>query len=325
VTQGTVQHDGRRPALAPWYRLVQEPDRLLLEHAGSLVALEGRAAGLLLPPLLPLLDGTRTVEQIVAALGPAIRPSIEHALELLDSHGLLVDGRLEPPNADPGTVEAARFATAGAAGAPSPAEALARLARGRLGVCGSAAAAGEVARLIGAAGVGVRREPLERLRDDLDLLVAAPDRSETALLRSVNERALAERRPWLQVVPYDGRIALVGPLFLPGDTACHECYRMRRAASSDYEDDFPLLDGSSIRAAAPAALAAVTGGLAALVAIRWLATGDPAIPGRAYCVSTRPVFELTCHHVLRVPRCSVCGTVPAALPSPWFKETAGDA
>jgi bacteriocin biosynthesis cyclodehydratase domain-containing protein len=321
VTAGALEDAGRRPALAPWYRLVQEPGRLLLEHGGSVVTLEGRAAGLLLPALVPLLDGTRTVDELVAELGPAIEPSIERALELLDAHGLLLDGPLEAGDVDARAVEAARFATAGAAGAPSPAEALARLTSARVGVCGAGAAADGVARLLECC--EVRRTALAG-HGELDLLVVAPAPDEPELLPAANELALADRLPWLQVLPYDGRIAVVGPLFLPGETACHECYRMRRAAASDYEDDYALLDGHAVRAAAPDALTALTTGLAALLAIRWLATGDPSVPGRLYSLSARPVFELACHHVLRVPRCGACGTTGDALPSPWFKETAGD-
>jgi ribosomal protein S12 methylthiotransferase accessory factor len=322
VTAGALEHAGRRPALAPWYRLVQEPGRLLLEHGGSVVTLEGRAAGLLLPALVPLLDGTRTVDELVAELGPAIEPSIERALELLDAHGLLLDGPLEAGDVDAGAVEAARFATAGAAGAPSPAEALARLTSARIGVCGAAPAADDIARLLESC--EVRRLALADPHSELDLLVVAPARDEPELLPAANELGLTDRRPWLQVLPYDGRIAVVGPLFLPGETACQECYRMRRAAASDYEYDYAVLDGHAVRAASPDALTALTAGLAALLAIRWLASGDPTVPGHLYSVSTRPVFELACHHVLRVPRCSACGTAQDALPSPWFKETARD-
>ena len=81
-----------RPLLAPWYRLVGDGDRLLLEHAQSVVVLEGAAVRILLPRLLPLLDGTRCVDDLAERLGEAARPAIVAALGLLAERGLVIDG-----------------------------------------------------------------------------------------------------------------------------------------------------------------------------------------------------------------------------------------
>ena len=94
-----------RPALAPWCRVVEDDARVLVEHGGTLVTLEGRAAGSLLPALLPLLDGTRTVDDVGAAVGERARPAVDRALELLAHHRLLVDGprsrARRSPSSDP--------------------------------------------------------------------------------------------------------------------------------------------------------------------------------------------------------------------------------
>ena len=81
-----------RPLLAPWWRAVEDRGRLLFEHAGQVVELNGRAVGALLPTLVPLLDGTHTVREIVEVLGEAAEAPIAKALTLLEEHGLLVDG-----------------------------------------------------------------------------------------------------------------------------------------------------------------------------------------------------------------------------------------
>ncbi len=81
-----------RPSLSPWCRLVHDRGRYLLEHGGTVVTLEGRAVERLLPHLLPLLDGTRTVDELSAELGPSVKPAIDHALALLEANRLLVDG-----------------------------------------------------------------------------------------------------------------------------------------------------------------------------------------------------------------------------------------
>jgi hypothetical protein len=95
-----------RPALVGWCRVVEDGSRLLLEHGGSLVTLEGRAVRALLPSLLPLLDGTRTRDEIAVALGRPVEPAVVHALALLTHHGLLVDGAPREPDGTPGTAAA---------------------------------------------------------------------------------------------------------------------------------------------------------------------------------------------------------------------------
>src|SRR5947208_317481 len=57
------------PYLAPWYRLAEVEGGLALEYGQTVVRLDGAAVRLLLPALLPLLDGTRTVDEVVEGLG----------------------------------------------------------------------------------------------------------------------------------------------------------------------------------------------------------------------------------------------------------------
>src|SRR5207247_1374504 len=82
----------RLPLLAPWYRLVGDGDRLLLEHGQAVVVLEGGAARAFLPALLPLLDGTRSYDDLLDRLGVAARRALDLALDVLSRHGLLVEG-----------------------------------------------------------------------------------------------------------------------------------------------------------------------------------------------------------------------------------------
>jgi bacteriocin biosynthesis cyclodehydratase domain-containing protein len=312
-----------RPALAPWYRQVAHDDRLLLEHAGTLVTLEGRAATALMPALLALLDGTRTVEELVTALGRAAEPAIANALDVLGRLGLLVDGdsvTTDDPGS-PGAADAALFAAA--LRRTSPGKAREALAGARVSIAGSGPASREVAQLLDDAGVGdVRAVPLEVAQSGEDLVVATPGRDELDRLVSLNGRLLRAPTPWLQLLPTDGRLVVIGPLFLPGHSACHSCYQLRRAACSNYEADFQTVATAPARAPFPRALIAAAAGLAATLAIRWLATRDPALPGRFYALETGAVLALSCHHVLRVPRCPACSPPDRAMPAPWYRETA---
>lgn len=309
-----------RPALAPWCRVVEDDARVLVEHGGTLVTLEGRAAGSLLPALLPLLDGTRTVDDVGAAVGERARPAVDRALELLAHHRLLVDG----PLADNGDADASSAASYAASVTRriSPAGAVAALAGASVAVVGSGRQADEVARQLRLAGIGQVERPPGTTAGRPHLVVAAPPPDDTALLREVNRACLADGRAWLQLLPYDGRLIVVGPLFLPGSSACGTCFALRRAACSGYEDDVALLEPLPLRARAPTPLLAVAAGLAATVAVRWLTAADPSLPGHLHVVEGGHPLGVSSHRVLRVPRCPDCGPFEQAVPAPWFAETA---
>src|SRR3954462_3865149 len=85
------------PYLAPWYRVVQLPGKVMLEHGQRIVTLEGRAVSRLVPALLPLLDGTRTLDEIVGILGGAAGPGVENVPLVRAERLALVDG---PPVPD---------------------------------------------------------------------------------------------------------------------------------------------------------------------------------------------------------------------------------
>jgi bacteriocin biosynthesis cyclodehydratase domain-containing protein len=308
------------PALAPWCRLAGDDGRLLVEHGGTVVTFEGRAAASLLPRLLPLLDGTRTVDEIEATLGRRVAPAVAHALGLLASNQLLVDG---PRRSDDDPVTAAASFAAAVTRRVGQADALEAIANARVVVLGSSGTAVEIDRQLRLVGVGrVEARPRTTEPRDDAFVVAAPSPGEVAGLADLNAFALEHRVPWLQVLPFDGRLGVVGPLFVPGATACRECYVRRRAACSGYDDDYDLVEREPVRTATPPPLGLVAAGLACVIALRWLTSGDPSLPGRVYVVESGPVVRLRYDHVLRVPRCGACGTPERSVPSPWFEEVA---
>jgi len=302
----------RRPLLAPWWRAVEDRDRLLFEHAGRVVELKGRAVEVLLPALVPLLDGTRTVREIVELLGEAAEAPTAKALALLDDHGLLVDGPANDTDTAACYVASVCSSTPGAASAA--------LAKARVAILGSARAGAEASRLLDSAGaVTTTSASLDGYGVGADLLVAAPAAEEVKELAGLNARCLREATPWLVLLPTEGRFAAIGPLYVPGQTACHACYLLRRGATSGYEQEFLLLERQPTRAPMPAAAGTIAAGIAALICLRWLGARDPALPGAFYALELQGTLALTRHRVLRVPRCPVCGAPPAP-PSPWFRE-----
>ncbi len=309
----------RHPALAPWCRLVEDRGRVLVEHSGTLVTLEGGAAEALLPRLLPLLDGTRTAADLCAALGPAIAPAIENALGLLAENELLVDG----PEPDGGPAGATATYVAAVTRATTAGAAANALEQAHVGVLGSGATARELVRQLKDAGIGrVEPVPLEAEPEPGSFVVAAPEHSELHALQRLNDRALGRGDPWLQALPYDGRFVVAGPVFLPGVSGCRACFVARRAAASGFDEDFDLVDRVPRRTPPPLPLAALTAALTTVIAVRWLTTADPTLPGRFYALEAGAIVRLRFDRLLRVPRCEVCGPHARAIPSPWFEAVA---
>ena len=306
------------PYLAPRYRVACCSGKVVLEYGDRVVCLEGGAADRLVPALLPLLDGTRTVDEVVAVLGEAVRPAVENVLQELCAHAVLEAGP-PPPELPRPSAGATELLAALRSGTATCADTAAAVAECSVGLVGGGASGLETARLLRAAGAGV--EWAEELGGGVEVVVCAPCPSELPRLSEWNDQALERRQPWLQVLPFNGRYAAVGPLYLPGDTGCYECFRRRRAASLASRAELELLD--AVPASYPSAppVDAVLGGLAAQLVLHWLVLGDHYVPAAFYAFELLPTLSLSVHHLHRVPRCEACsGVTDVAPPLPWFKE-----
>jgi bacteriocin biosynthesis cyclodehydratase domain-containing protein len=313
-----------RPQLKPWYRLARENGRLVLDYGGKALVLEGEATTRLLPALLPLLDGTRTVDEITATLGEPIEPAVTNALALLGRHGLLTeeddDERPSPQK------ETARFLAATSSRGWSPSRAARTVSTARVAVAGVGASAAEVARLLRLAGIAdVERASLVGPAPSSDLVIAAPAPRELPALADWNTAALATGTSWIAALPFDGRIAAVGPLFVPAETCCYECYRLRRATNSGYFVEYRALEGEEARYPMPPPALATVAGLVSVVALRWLVERDPGLPGMLFALELSGPPALTAHHVYRVPRCGACSTIARIAPVlPWYERDSED-
>ena len=294
-----------RPLLKPWYRLSAEGGRSVLRYAGSVLEFEGAAAERLLPHLLPLLDGTRTVDDVAAELGETVRPAIEHALTLLRAHDLLTEP--SPPGVDARCAELLAATTG-----ETIADVHARLRTAEACVIGTGRVAEPLGRILQASGiVGVERRDWDD-EPGGELVVAVPSSAELARLEEWNQRALETGTTWIQVLPFDGRLAAVGPVFVPGQTACHECYRWRRDSTVATERDRTT---GHYLGAPP--LDAALAGLAAHVVLRRLVHVD-GDAGVLLAVELVPELRCTRHYVYRVPRCAACSPLARrAAPAPW--------
>jgi len=311
-----------RPQLKPWFRVAQTQDALVLEYGQAALVFEGRAATKLLPSLLPLLDGTRTVQEIVGELDTPTASAVERTLGLLAERNLLLDGPRERSTDSPGVLETAELLASFDA-ATTVSSVRDALADARVDVIGSGSAAPELVRLLRESGVSRTRRAGWTGGPEVapDIVLAAPARNEVPAVEAWNRHALAHGQVWFQVLPFDGRFVAIGPLFVPGETCCFECYRLRRRSTSGYAEEFGVVEAAPVAAAAGPALVAAAAAIAASLVLRWLVHRDQRLPGvlRAY---ERGGAVVTEHRVYRVPRCPACAAGrDVAPPLPWYKET----
>jgi bacteriocin biosynthesis cyclodehydratase domain-containing protein len=317
-----------RPYLKPWYRITRDDGRLLLEYGQVVTTLSGRAVQRLLPALLPLLDGTRTLDEVVAVLGEPIEPAVVKTLSTLAERGVLTDGPPLPEDTPIAYEQTAQFLAA-SVHALSMTEAQAALERARVATLGSSTVAEEITRLLRLAAVGdverIAGPEDARSRAEHDLVIVAPANEDLRVLEAWNRTALTAAQPWFQILPYDGKFAAIGPLYLPDITCCYECYRLRRRANVGYSTEFPVLERSRANSPSPPSLSVVVAGLAATIVLRWLTSRDRSLPGAFYALEYEQVFGLSFHRVYRVPRCSECsGLADVAPPLPWYKAVTLD-
>ncbi|HET7574613.1 MAG TPA: TOMM precursor leader peptide-binding protein, partial [Solirubrobacterales bacterium] len=125
-------------------------------------------------------------------------------------------------------------------------------------------------------------------------------------LRKVNHAALACGVPWLRVASH-GRSGWLGPLVLPGETACYACLEARQEANG--RDGAEPLDLSPGAAGDFAPFLCLLAAQAAIEAARFLSGFvAPATVGGAYELSaTTP--QTRRQAVLRDPACGACGAL----------------
>jgi bacteriocin biosynthesis cyclodehydratase domain-containing protein len=300
--QGTLPE---RPLLGPWFRRQQIPLGLRLEYGDAIVDLGGSAVD----ALVPLLDGTRTIDELATALAPLPRQVVEDLVATLAAEGVVVAG---PPTGDEEALREA--ALAGIA----PSVAAKRLASARISLAGTGPLRDELARLLPGR---VRCIRWDEPACAADLAVAAPAAEQLPELRAWNMRCLEAELPWLLVLPFNGRFAAVGPLFVPGETCCYACLARRRAAALPDPAEAFALELAPGRYPLGRSLAAALAGLACACATRWLARRDAALPGAFFALELQDGPALTRHRVLRVPRCEACSPASDGPPLlPWASE-----
>lgn len=170
--------------------------------------------------IVPLLDGTRTVEDIFQALnGEVPLDHVQYVLDRLRTAGFVVDAALGLSH------EATAFWTQLGV---EPQLAVDRLARAKLAVTvvGATEAGSLIAELKDLGLNAVETDISNAKAVSKDLLIAVVDDYCRPELKVLNRDMLATDTPWVLVKPV-GSIIWLGPMFVPSQTGCFACLSHR--------------------------------------------------------------------------------------------------
>jgi thiazole/oxazole-forming peptide maturase SagC family component len=145
--------------------------------------------------------------------------------------------------------------------------------------------------------------------DQCDFVVVALEWASPTVLHEANQVALAMGKPWMSVY-VDGSEALIGPLYVPGETICYNEFEIQNEAAVSLHDDFLLhketlvADTGSAHLVHPAFLSVISG-WAATAALSFLCSGKTYVVGRCVRIDFER-FAVDYQDILRLPRCPAC-------------------
>lgn len=285
---------------------------LLVDGAPRVRALRGWVATDVLPKLLPLLDGTRDLEEIEAALPDIPRDHVRRAVSLLSANGLVESAPLAPAP-DPRSEETLAFLRRLSDGPDAGRLAYQRLQASAAAIVGVSDSSVSMERLLIGAGVGevtvIRADDLEywtrhsRRRLDRSLVISLSNNDEERdAQRALSGWCRSQELSWLRgSVDAEAGWADVGPLFCGSMSPCHACFlRMRRLEGREHAKTRPLVTSA----------VAFWAGMLATEAVYVLGGVGSRLRGRTfrrYDLTSGRVKDL---HVCRIPGCVSCRALP---------------
>ena len=295
----------KRPRVKPYFSVqVVDPEGVYLLSETGHVVLSGRRS----LALVPLMDGTRTMEQVAEAVADEFSiAEVYFFVQEMRLKGYIDEADGAAPSSDRNFWQAMTL---------EPEQARARLAQSRVKVF----AFGDVER--GPTEEALRAFGVTIVEDDWDFGVAVTSDYLAEGLAELNERCLAAGKPCMIMKP-QGVVVWAGPIFEPGRTGCWECLaqrlRLNREVDTYLQYRFERSEPFPTTRAYNSASAAIGVQLGALEVAKWLARG-PSDHGPARMLTLNMLSMTTLWHVLvKRPQCPACGERAknvAAQPAP---------
>jgi len=260
--------------------------------------------------LAPLLNGINSLDDIVAALeGDVSAPSVWYALAELEKKGYITE---ESDSLNPD--QASFWSALGV----DPALAGPKLAKAKVEV----SVLGELSPI-----------PFTNLLESMGLTVAAEGNLRVVLtddylteeLAEINREAQTKGIPWL-IVKFTGLEAMVGPVFVAGQTACWECLSARLKSNlMVVEHAVDKMEGRQtviprVRGGLPAGEQAALS-LAALELAKWIVKNETSGLESNLMTLNLSKSEIQFHAVQRLPQCPSCGNADMTEARPLVLES----
>lgn len=162
---------------------------------------------------------------------------------------------------------------------------------------------------------------------DVDIVVVADDRPQPLMYQRINRVCLAQNIPWIIAGSLNSIEGIVGPLFVPHETCCYNCYERRiKSNLAAYEESIAFEDYLKKEQRRPAdyghlaPFAAMIGNLVALEIIKHLTQfASPETYGSLFSINFL-TLRTELHDVLKLPRCSECGPSAHIPPRALWSE-----
>lgn len=339
-----------RPRIKESYDVIPEDaDRYQIRSSEETTVMKGATVKQVFSHLLPLLDGENTEEAIAEKLGAVASAGLVHAvIEKLRGAGVVEDAASdEGQGLSAEELEAYRrqlvfLDLTLERGSAVQAQLL--LKNARLSVIGGGDLAVAVALEAVRAGVGrilganiqsggsivqagnlvsfeargIKTSEQPQLESLLDaeaptLLAIAIDRSEPALLEAINKFSQSRNIPLLHCLA-NGTQATVGPLVVPGQTACLTCYRLRMNSQVEFYEQQRAFEAwiksnghRRARSGTPPVLTNMAAAMAMLELIKHVTeVYEPEIYDKFISIDAL-TLEVISHQLLKLPRCPDCG------------------
>ena len=150
--------------------------------------------------------------------------------------------------------------------------------------------------------------------DSLGCLIASSDFGGWETLYEWNRFCVQYHKHFLPVVLQD-LVGYVGPLVIPGETACLECVRMRRNSHAEDHEVRGLIEESAFEGQGAIgfhpSMASILGDIAALELTKFYSEALPRPKVGTLIEVNLLETGLTSRKVLKVPRCPVCSPLLA--------------
>lgn len=286
-----------RPRFQPHFRVEVLEEGVFLFSEGPAVVLDGR----LYRQVAPLIDGRRSVDEIVAAIDTVDPAYVHWTLSRLAERGYIAEAPRAPEESghDAMALEHEALWTSEKI---APADALARLTASGVRI----------------EALGVDDDPIRSALSTAGVRLVSTGAAMTVVvvddylrrdLEAINAEALRTGRPWMLARPVGTEIWL-GPIFRPEATGCWECLASRLRGNRGPEwyvrerrgrpRTFPVA-----RACSPATLQVAHGMLATEIA-GFIARGSSPLEGRVLTLDVR-TWQSRSHSLVRRPQCPTCG------------------